>query len=117
MAQLRDAQTSDLLAEGTPLEVVTIATEIGLAEVIFDDVGEGFDPGAVLEAHASAVESYDRAAETDAENPEQADRLRDAARDRRREAETARKKVAGVRRQLDDVRERRRRRREREQQG
>ena len=51
MAQLRDAQTSEILAEGSPTEVVLIADQLGRAEVLFDDVGQGFDPDAVLAAH------------------------------------------------------------------
>lgn len=57
MAQLRDAQTSQYLAEGTPIEVALIAEAIGFSEVIFDDVGEGFDAGAVLAAHREHVAS------------------------------------------------------------
>lgn len=50
MAQLLDARTSELIAEGTPLEVVLIADELGRDEVLFDGVGLGFDPTAVTKA-------------------------------------------------------------------
>lgn len=50
MAQLRDVQTSELIAEGTPLELALIAGRLGEREVLFDDVGEGFDPAAVRQA-------------------------------------------------------------------
>lgn len=63
MAQLRDAQTSELIAEGTPLELVTIAEELGLNtgvvgtgetadgfEALYDGVGLGFDPATVSQA-------------------------------------------------------------------
>lgn len=64
MAQLRDAQTSALLAEGTPTEVVLIAEEVGRDRVLFDDVGAGFDPDAVLAAHREAVEADEAALKT-----------------------------------------------------
>lgn len=62
MAQLRDAHTSELIAEGTPNEIVTIADELGLKagvlgpndslqdlglDLLFDDVGLGFNADAV----------------------------------------------------------------------
>lgn len=63
MAQLRDAQTSALIADGTPAELVTIAETMGLnagvvgpgetaegLDAIYDDCGVGFDPAAVLTA-------------------------------------------------------------------
>lgn len=53
MAQLRDKLTSALLAEGTPEEMVLLANEIGMDEILFDDVGLRFDPDAV---HASMKE-------------------------------------------------------------
>lgn len=62
MAQLRDARTSEILHEGTPLEVALLAEKIGRDEVLFDDVGEGFDPDAVLEVHTSQVEGHERVA-------------------------------------------------------
>lgn len=60
MAQLRDKQTSEIVFEGTPLEVATLANEIGVGEVLFDDVGEAFDHAAVVKANvddATALES------------------------------------------------------------
>lgn len=56
MAQLRDKQTSECIAEGTPLEIVLLADKIGRDEFIFDDVGEGFDPEEVLSQHKAQVE-------------------------------------------------------------
>lgn len=75
MAQLRHAQTSRLVAEGTPLELVLVARELGLQAVvvgigeelpagvdaIYDDVGLGFDPAAVLEAHDQNVAGLEEA--------------------------------------------------------
>jgi hypothetical protein len=59
MAQLRDAHTSELIAEGTPLELAVLAEELGRDEVLFDGVGTEFDPDAVLDA------ARQRAAELD----------------------------------------------------
>lgn len=58
MAQLRDAKTSELLLEGTPEQVVLAAEERGRGNVLFDDVGLGFDPDAVLRARAERLERH-----------------------------------------------------------
>lgn len=52
MAQLRDSKTSQVIFEGTPFEVAQMAEQIGAKEVLFDDVGSGFDHKAVLSADA-----------------------------------------------------------------
>lgn len=57
MAQLRDASTSALIFEGTPYEVVTRADELGRENVLFDDVGLGFNPDAVLQAYAENADA------------------------------------------------------------
>lgn len=62
MATLRDAQTSECIASGTPLEMVALADELGAAEVLFDDVGLSFDPPAVLTAHTENVKGLKAAA-------------------------------------------------------
>lgn len=65
MAQLRDARTSELVAEGDPLALAHIADELGRravvpqpgedlpddAELVYDGVGLGFNPDVVLEHH------------------------------------------------------------------
>ena len=51
MAQLRDANTSAHLADGTPEELVLVAEQVGRDRVLFDGVGEGFNPDAVLQAY------------------------------------------------------------------
>lgn len=61
MAQLRDAQTSELIAEGTPLEVAIVARRIGFDEVLFDDVGENFDPAATLDAYDRELAGLEQA--------------------------------------------------------
>ena len=50
MAQVRDSRTSELIFEGTPLECVRVADDIGRDECLFDDVGLQFDPDAVLKS-------------------------------------------------------------------
>lgn len=58
MPQLRDAQTSVLLAESPdPRDLAVIAESIGFDRVIFDDVGLAFDPEAAVKA------AHDRANE------------------------------------------------------
>ncbi len=56
MAQLRDAKTSEIMFEGTPLECVLLADEIGRDEVLFDDVGLAFDPDAVKKSHDDEID-------------------------------------------------------------
>lgn len=89
MAQLRDAQTSELIAEGTPIEIVTIAEQIGAQEVLYDGVG-GFDPDAVREAHEQHIAGLEAAA---AEAPKAEDRKRLAAA-AKRERDTVTKAAA-----------------------
>src|SRR5689334_13994550 len=57
MAQLRDVKTSEILFEGTPYEVVLMADKLGRDEVLFDDVGLGFDPDAVKAARLADAEA------------------------------------------------------------
>lgn len=62
MPQLRDAKTSELLAERDDVvELVVIADKVGRDEVLFDGVGDHFDPDAVLEAHRQAADGLERA--------------------------------------------------------
>ena len=89
MATLRDAQTSEIVFEGTPLECVVHARELGgatvapqlgpgerwecPAELIYDDVGLAFDPDAVLQAakeNALGLEAASADAELDREERE-----------------------------------------------
>lgn len=92
MAQLRDAKTGELLAEGTPNEIALTARELGRkavvvgpgeelpadADLIFDDVGFGFDPAAVLQARADNLDGL-RSAIAD---PDTDDDFKDRARER-----------------------------------
>lgn len=48
MAILRDAQTGQGIATGTPLDMVVLADQLGRDQVLFDDVGKEFDPDTVL---------------------------------------------------------------------
>jgi hypothetical protein len=83
MAQLRDAVTSELLCEGTPLEVVLVAEQLGRADVCFDGVAsehdpDAFDPDAVLHAHAAQVDGLQTAAAVETD-PDTKSRLQAAA--------------------------------------
>jgi hypothetical protein len=71
MAQLRDAQTSALIFEGTPYAVVMMADARGRENVLFDDVGVGFDPDEVLlvyEENADALKTLKRAPKKNADD-------------------------------------------------
>lgn len=94
MAQLRDAQTSEIIAEGTPVEVALIAETLGVTNVLFDDVGPAFNPATVVQEHKDRVkglrdanlrdaEQEARAAERNATSKtDPADKALKAARDR-----------------------------------
>jgi len=121
MAQLRDTQTSELIADGDPLELVLLADSLGLKvgvihkpedaeglEVMLDDVGRA-DVNAIRAAHTERIEVLERlAADT---KLDKADRDRAARqRDERRELERAAKDAArgrDVRKRLDEARARR----------
>lgn len=55
MAQLRCAQTSELLAEGTPLEIATAADGFPKGDVLFDGVGEKFNPAEVRKVRGDEI--------------------------------------------------------------
>lgn len=59
MAQLRDKLTSEVVFEGTPLEVSTLANEIGVGEVLFDDTGHDFDPAACAKSYDDQLKGLD----------------------------------------------------------
>jgi hypothetical protein len=83
MAQLRDAITSALIAEGTPEAMVLLAEELGRADVIFDGVAserapDAFDPDAVLQAHRDNAAGLEAAAEAESD-PDAKASLQEAA--------------------------------------
>lgn len=104
MAQLRDAQTSELIAEGAPLEMVLLADKLGRAEVMFDDVGEAFDPDAVLDAARRNEQGLKRAA-SDARGDERA-RIAEAHANARAELSVAGELVGQATGRLDQARAR-----------
>lgn len=57
MAQLRDKKTSQIIFEGSALEVAALAEKLGLNEILFDDVGDGFNHKEVLDTHSEEVSS------------------------------------------------------------
>lgn len=75
MAILRDKITSAPIFEGSPVEVALAAESIGRNEVIFDDVGESFDPDAVLQANQEHLDG----AQSVVADPEASDDLKEAA--------------------------------------
>lgn len=85
MAQIRDAQTSQILAEGTPLEVALAARALGTKEILFDGVGESFDPDAVITAHEESMAGLEGLA-AEAEGDE-AKNLRKALKQRQQEGD------------------------------
>lgn len=104
MAQLRDAQTSELIAEGTPLEVALIAGELGRKDVLFDGVGEAFDADAVIAAHRENVEGLERGAR-EATGGDEKKQMRAAHRQAAGEFDVDRDVVANARRELEAARE------------
>lgn len=79
MAQLRDALTSALIAEGTPAEMVVIADAVGRDQVLFDGVGwdlerdePTFDPDAVVAGAQDQLQSLQAVLAEDPPTDEQA---------------------------------------------
>jgi hypothetical protein len=82
MAQLRDALTSELVAEGDPLELVQYADALGRDNFIFDGVGgDAFNPDEVLAVHQQQAEGLQAALDssTDSEEKESIAQSLDAA--------------------------------------
>lgn len=117
MAQLRCAQTSEIIAEGTPLEIATAAESFDPADVVFDDVGVGFDPAAVRKMRAGEIDGLQRSLDElparatrdlDADTLKAArDRLKATIAERRDRIDAGKKKVAAARRAMNDARQRR----------
>lgn len=120
MAQLRDAHTSELIAEGTPNELVTIADELGLnagtvgigetadgLDAIYDDVGLGFDPDAVRQARDENIDGLKTASSSKA-TPDEG--LRESIKQSHsaavEEIEQAKERAPEVQAALDDARAR-----------
>lgn len=68
MAQLRDVKTSECVFEGTPYEVALMAEKVGKKEVIFDDVGLGFDPQSVIDAERERLAAFEPVAKSRAKS-------------------------------------------------
>lgn len=121
MAQLRDAHTSELVADGDPLELVLLADRLGLTvgvvhkagdvdglELVLDDVGH-MSVDAVRRTHADHVEVLEAQAtdrRLDADDRAGARRRREElAKLEARAKDTARQR--DTRKRLDDARARR----------
>jgi hypothetical protein len=122
--QLRDAQTSELIAEGTPLEVATLAAEMDPADVLFDGAGgvdtrgvSTFDPAEVrrvraaeLDALVAALGDMPATPPADVTDREayraQREAVRTAVQDRRDRIAAGKGMVAGARAAMRDARSR-----------
>lgn len=87
MAIIRDPKTGQGIAQGTPLEMAALAQQLD-GDVLFDDVGEGFDPQAVLDSHQADVEGLRRAVK-DEKNADAKKRLQDVLKRTESEAQVA----------------------------
>jgi hypothetical protein len=96
MAQLRDKTTSQILHEGTPLECVTIARQLGLDKVIFDDVGLAFDPDAVWNTHQQSLTSWEDVASSSSVDEEGRQQAQQALQDLNQETADAQAQVPNV---------------------
>jgi hypothetical protein len=106
MAQLRDAHTSELIAEGTPLEVALIAAGLDDDGLLFDDVGHGFDPRTTIDAHNVRVEGLSYAVRQAPEDDDQADTARAAHRAAVEEGQVSDDAIAKARNALSKARKR-----------
>lgn len=119
--QMRCAQTSELIAEGTPLEIATLAAELDAADILFDDAGwvdaDGkslFDPAVVREIRAAEMTSLEAAiaelpVEADSDDPGVRERrrvLRDTLRERRDRIAAGREMRSVARQTMQDARAR-----------
>jgi hypothetical protein len=104
MAQLRDVKTSEVLHEGTPLEVVLIADEIGRDEILFDDVGEGFSPDAVSATQTETIAALEATSNDKSIPKDQRDFAKESLKRERARSDDAKKKVDAVQKTLKKVR-------------
>lgn len=68
MAQVRDAQTGELVFEGSVEAALALANELGTDEVMFDDVGVHFDPEAAWADHEARVANLEAASKSRAKD-------------------------------------------------
>lgn len=68
--QVRDARTSELIYEGPLPAAVKLAEEVGIDDVLFDGVSEGFDPAAVSDSFEDYATMMEASASVQAENPD-----------------------------------------------
>lgn len=104
MAQLRDAQTSEIMFEGTALECVLLADEIGRDEVLFDDVGIGFDPDAVKKAHVDAIKGLEGVVKND--KGDHVESARESLKTRKAEGSITKKKIDAATKAMKEARAR-----------
>lgn len=113
--QVRDAQTSELIAEGTPLEIATLVADMDATEILFDDAGavdsDGrslFDPSAVRQVRADEIAGLQAALDAlpPKAPPEEREALRATLKDRRDRIAAGKAKVAGARQAAQNARAR-----------
>jgi hypothetical protein len=111
--QLRDAQTSELIADGTPLEIATAAADMDAADILFDDCGgvdrDGrslFDPAAVRKQRADEIAGLQAVLDDPGTPQEQRDTLRGVIKERRDRIAAGKAKVPGAKQAMSDARAR-----------
>lgn len=116
MAQLRDVRTGEAVFEGSPLECIVHAGELGGAavsddgpgapdgvELVYDDVGLGFDPDAVLEAARQDADGLATAAKA-VKDKDERDRLKRAAAERAAELKADPRRLTDAGKRLERAR-------------
>lgn len=106
MAQLRCAQTSEFLAEGTPLQMAELGERFDGRDVTFDDVGEDFSPAAVLKARDDERTGLEAALTDLPAGDEQRARIEALIAERDAEREAARALEHDARARMDAARDR-----------
>lgn len=121
--QLRCSQTSELLAEGTPLEIATAAADMDPSDILFDGAGgvdrdgrSTFDHAAVRQQRADELTGLQAALDAmparapAGEDPEayraRRDGLRDTITERRARIAAGKAKVADAKQAMNDARAR-----------
>lgn len=116
-AQLRDRQTSELIAEGTPAQIARAAQSFDAADVLFDDLGAVGADGASLFDSGATVAQHDvqiAAVQAAVDDPDGMDKTaaRATLKALRDEARAGEDLHAPARGRMRDARERVRRRRD-----
>lgn len=90
MAQLRDAKTSEIIFDGDPRVVAKLGIQLGLDNVLFDGVGDGFDAEQLAADHDTHVGDAEKMSKS------RTNEVKAAAKTRLSELTTVDEDVAGV---------------------